>query len=255
MMNRMLRIVLAVFALLVLLAQAPATWLDWALQRTSNGLVGLADAKGSLWRGSGVVQAILPSGRVETLEAVRWTVDPWALFTARLHLAMLSERDGKPVLDAILAPTSVTLSELRLDAPAALLGVLSPSIRGAQITGRLSVRASGVRVDRQMTTGSANLTWADAGSALTPIYPLGNYMVNLRGAGKGMDFTLITLAGVLTLSGNGQWQPGTPLSFNGAARPAPDQARQLAPLLRILGRESRDGSYQIALSNDAALAR
>ncbi|MDD5366740.1 MAG: type II secretion system protein N [Gallionellaceae bacterium] len=255
MMNRMLRIVLAVSALLVLLlAQAPATWLDRALQRASSGLVGLADARGTLWRGNGTVQAILPSGRVETLEAVRWTVDPWALFALHLHIAMTSERDGKPVLDATLAPTGFTVSELRLDAPAALLGVLSPTIRGAQITGRLSVRASGIRADRQTTTGSANLTWSDAGSALTPIYPLGSYMVNLRGVGKGMEFTLSTLAGALTLSGSGQWQPGSPLAFNGTARPAPDQARQLTPLLRILGREGRDGSYQIALSNDAALA-
>ena len=254
-MKRLLLIIPAALAfLLTLLALAPATWLDTALQRNSQGLVGLAEAKGSLWRGAGVMQAILPSGQVETLEAVRWTIDPWALLTARLHLAMLSERDGKPVLDAVLAPGGVSIAELRLDGPAALLGALSPTLRAATVTGRISLRASGVRIDDQVTAGSGDLLWRDAGSSLTSVYPLGTYMVNMRGAGKGVQFTLATLGGALNLSGGGQWLPGVPLSFKATAIPAPDRAKELAPLLRIIGKEMAGGSYQIVLDNTAGLA-
>jgi general secretion pathway protein N len=240
--------------LAALLAQAPATWVDAGLQRYSQGLVGLADAKGSLWRGSGVIQAILPSGQVETLDSVRWTIDPWALFTARLHIAMLSERDGRPVFDGYLEPGGTTVSELRLEGPAALLGALSPTVRAISVTGRISLRANGVRIDKQATVGSAELLWRDAGSSLTSVYPLGYYRIDLRGAGRGVDFTLTTLMGALNLSGSGGWQGGGPMSFKGSATPAPDKAKQLAPLLRMIGKETGGDSYQLLLDNTAGLA-
>lgn len=255
MMKRILHIgIVALVLLVLLLAQAPASWLDQALLRASHGFVGLANAKGSIWRGNGVIQAILPSGRVETLEAVRWTLDPWALFALRLHLSMLSERGGQPVVDATLTPTSLTLSEFRLNAPAALLGALSPTIRAADVTGLITVQASGVRLDQQASSGDGSLLWLGAGSSLTPVYPLGNYRVDLKGSGRGLDFTLSTLGGSLTLTGGGQWQPGQPLSFKATAIPSPDQARQLVPLLRIIGKETGAGSYQLKLGENAGLA-
>lgn len=254
----MKRLMLALAALLALLAAllalAPASWLDLALQRGSRGLAGLAEPKGTLWRGSGVIQAILPSGAVETLDSVRWTIDPWRLFAGRLHVAMVSERDGKPVLDATLGPGSVTVSELRLDAPAALLGAISPTLREAGISGRIALRASGVKVDRQATTGSGELLWLDAGSSLTAVHPLGTYRIELKGAGRGLDFSLATLGGALNLTGGGQWQPGAALAFNATATPAPEQARQLAPLLRIIGKETGAERYEIVLDQNAGLA-
>jgi hypothetical protein len=255
MMKRLLLIFLAVLAFLVtLLVLASPTWLDAGLQRNSRGLVGLAEAKGSLWRGTGVIQAILPSGQVETLEAVRWTIDPWALLTARLHLAMLSERDGKPVLDALFSPGGVSIAELRLEAPAAMLGALSPTLRAATVTGRISLQASGVRFDKETTVGSGVLLWHDAGSSLTSVYPLGSYLVNMKGAGAGVEFTLTSLGGALNLAGGGQWQPDKPLSFQAIATPVPDRARQMAPLLRILGKEIGGDRYQIVLDSSTGLA-
>lgn len=254
-MKRIFLFILATLAFMVaLLVLAPATWLDTSLQRASHGLIGLSDAKGSLLRGSGVIQAILPSGEVETLDVVRWTVDPWALLTVRLHVSMLSERDGKPVVDATLTPSGVNIAELRLDAPAALLGALSPTLREAGASGRISVRARGVRIDDQVTSGDGEMLWRDAGSSLTQVHPLGTYRVGLKGAGRGVEFTLATLGGALNLKGGGSWQPGGQLLFDAMALPAPEQARQLAPLLRIIGKEAGAGSYQIVLDRSAGLA-
>lgn len=250
-----LTLAIALAFLAALVALAPATWLDAALQRASGKIVGLAEARGSVWRGSGVIQAILPSGKVETLESVRWTVDPWALLTARLHVTMLSERDGKPVLDATFAPTSVAIAELRLEAPADLLGAISPTLREAGASGHLSLRASGVRLDGQSSAGAGELLWTDAGSSLTSVHPLGTYLINLNGTGRGVAFTIATLGGALNLKGGGQWQPGQPLAFDASATPAADQSRQLAPLLRIIGKETGGDTYQIVLDANAGLAR
>jgi general secretion pathway protein N len=254
-MKRVLVGLLAGLAFLAsLLALAPASWLDLAVQRASRGMAVLAEPRGTVWRGSGVIQVILPSGAVETLDGVRWQIDPWPLLTARLHLAMVSERDGKPVLDITLAPGSVTIGEVRLDAPAALLGTLSPTLREAGISGRIALRASAVKIDREATTGSGELLWLDAGSSLTAVHPLGTYRVELKGAGRGLGFTLATLGGALGLAGSGQWQPGAPLAFSATATPAADQARQLAPLLRIIGKEAGGERYEIVLDQNAGLA-
>lgn len=254
-MKRVLLAALALLAILIaLLALAPATWLDAGLQRTTRGVIGLADARGSLWRGSGVVQAILPSGEVETLESIRWRIDPWALLAARVHFTALSERDGKAVLDATITPASVAVAELRIECPAALLGLLSSTVRAAGVTGRIALRASGLRIDAQSISGGGDLVWRDAGSTLTAVHPLGNYRVDLKGAGRGLDFVLSTQGGALNLSGVGQWQPGAPLSFNGSATPSPDKKKQLAPLLRIIGKETGGESYQIVLDSNAGLA-
>jgi general secretion pathway protein N len=253
--KRVLLVALALFALLVtLLVLAPATWLDSGLQRSTRGVIGLADARGSFWRGSGALQAILPSGDVETLESIRWTIDPWALLTARAHLVALSERDGKPVLDATLSASGVTVTDMRLEAPAALLGLLSATVREAGITGRIAVKANGVHVDGQSTRGVGDIVWSDAGSSLTSVYPLGTYRIVLQGVGTGLDLTLFTQGGALDLTGKGRWQPGSPLSFSGTATPAPDRKKQLAPLLRIIGKETGGESYEIVLDANAGLA-
>jgi general secretion pathway protein N len=255
MIQRLLLVALAVLVFLAtLLYLAPATWLDAALQRAIGGLIGMADAKGSLWRGNGVIQTVLPSGQVETLDTVRWTIDPWALLAARLHIAMLSERDGKPVIDAVLAPGVVTVSELRLEGPAAMLGALSPTLRAAAVSGRIALRARDVRVDNQANSGGGDLLWRDAGSSLTPVYPLGYYRVELKAAGKGLEFILSTMGGALNLAGNGKWQPGGTLSFSGTATPSPDKTRELAPLLRIIGKETGGDRYQIVFDQNAGLA-
>lgn len=254
-MRRLLLVIPAVLAFLTtLLVLAPATWLDLALRRGTDDALLLADAKGSVWRGSGVVQAILPSGRVETLEPVRWTIDPWQLPTARLHISMVSERDGKPVLDATLSPSGIGIAELRLEAPAELLGVMSSTLRAAGTTGRLSLRASGVRVDDRESSGKGNLYWSDAGSTLTKVHPLGSYMVDIRAAGRGLDFTLTTQNGALHLTGGGKWQPDAPLSFMAMAIPMPDKAKQLAPLLRIIGKETGGDRYEIMLGGNTGLS-
>jgi general secretion pathway protein N len=255
-MKTVLRLVAALVLLAaLLLGQAPATWLDSLLQGVSRGHVGLAEARGSIWQGRGVIQALLPTGRVESLASVRWRTDPGALLSARLRLVMHNERDGKPVLDASLSTRGIDIDRLDIEAPAGLLGLLSPSVRAAQASGRLLLQTRGMHLAGGSFRGDANLLWRDADSSLTPVHPLGSYAIDFRGAGRGLDFQVSTRGNAaLALSGSGQWQPDAPLALNAYAVPAPDRAAQLAPLLRILGKESGDGRYLLHLDGSAGLA-
>jgi len=76
---------------------APATWLDAALRESSRGALGLGDAQGRLWDGSGTLQALLPRGEAVTLAVLRWTprFTPWSGRGSACGLSWLRPGTGR----------------------------------------------------------------------------------------------------------------------------------------------------------------
>lgn len=240
--------------LLLLIGLAPASWLDYALQQGSQGTLMLGDAKGRVLSGSGVVQAILPRGEAVTLSPVRWRLRFAGLMAGRLRLVVVSTRTDRPILDISLSPEAVNLHEARLEAPASLLGALSPTLREADLDGQLILKAQDLSLARQGIQGQSELIWHDAASSLAPVRPLGSYRLTLSGAGKGLTCQLVTLTPTaLTLEGNCRWQVGQRPDFTGTASPAETQRQLLVPLLRIIGREIRPGVYQLLLDSNVGV--
>ena len=95
--------------------------------------------------------------------------------------------------------------------------------------------------------GGATLQWRGAGSALTPVAPLGDYELRLDGSGTAVRASLRTLVGPLRLEGSGSWTPGASPAFLGTARVAPEFRVQLEPLLRLIAVERGDGSFELQL--------
>lgn len=254
----MRRLLLAAALLLILavtyLVLLPASWMDAALQRASRGSLAMTGTSGSLWRGEGSLQAILPSGEAVTLAPVRWQVAAAELVRLQLHLRMESLRDGSPVLDARLSPGETTVREAKLELPAALLGVLSPTLREAGFSGQIALQVNEVRFGSDGATGRANAFWKDAASSLSRIRPLGSYLVNVNGTGKGLDFNVSTMGGPLALRGTGSWIPGKQPDLAITAM-AEEAARQdLNPLLRLIGRQLTPGTYQLSFGQTVGVA-
>lgn len=229
------------------LAMLPATWVDALLQSHTRGSFAMTGAKGTLWRGEGSLQALLPSGEAVTLAPVSWRIAPGELPGLRLHITLSSTQSGNPILDVTLAPGEIRIHEARLELPAELLGVLSPTLRATALSGRLDARADDVRLGDGRATGKARVLWTAAGSGLTRVRPLGSYQLELDGQGGGLDFRLSTLGGDLNLSGSGRAQPGKNPDYRITAVPAEAKRQDLAPLLRMLGREVSPGTYQLTL--------
>ncbi|NTV94679.1 MAG: type II secretion system protein N, partial [Thiobacillus sp.] len=62
----------------------------------------------------------------------------------------------------------------------------------------------------------------------------------------GLACRLDSLGGsALALAGRTVRQPGRPFTFEGTARPAAAHRQELAPLLRILGREVTPDTYRL----------
>jgi hypothetical protein len=89
--------------------------------------------------------------------------------------------------------------------------------------------------------GGATLEWQSAGSSLSNVQPLGDYRLEIVGAGKTANLKLSTTRGALELTGQGQWeaQKGQ-IQFAGLAVPR-ERAAELEPLLRLLGEDQGNG--------------
>jgi general secretion pathway protein N len=247
----MKRLLTAGLILLVLfftyLVMLPATWIDALLQRATQGTLAMTGTTGTLWRGEGSLQALLPSGEAVTLVPVSWNIVAAELLALKLHIKVQSTRDNKPVLDATLRPGETYIQQARLELPAALLGVLSPTLRAAVLSGQLALQVNEVRFGGSHAAGKARAYWKAAGSGLSRIRPLGNYLLDLNGQGNGLDFHLTTAGGPLTLTGTGGWIPGKNPDIRVTAT-AEESARQdLAPLLRMLGNETSPGTYRLTI--------
>ena len=250
-MKRFFKAGLAVLLLLLAyLFMLPATWFDDLLQRTTQGSLAMTGTSGTLWRGEGSLQAILPSGEAVTLAPTSWRVAPWELLSLRLHLTLRSTQSGSPILDVSLSPSETRIHEARLELPAALLGVLSPTLRSAAMSGQLALQASDMRLADGRAAGKATALWLGAGSELSRVRPLGNYQLELEGQGAGLDFRLITLGGALNLSGSGHFLPGKAPDYRITAVPVADKRQELAPMLRMLGREVSPGTYQLTIDKN-----
>ncbi|MDQ3040447.1 MAG: type II secretion system protein N, partial [Pseudomonadota bacterium] len=95
--------------------------------------------------------------------------------------------------------------------------------------------------------GSATMQWRNAGSALSPVSPLGGYEFRITAEGAAIRTVLHTLQGPLQLDGNGLWVTDGQSGFHTTARMPAELQSQLAPFLRLIAVERGDGSFELQL--------
>ena len=240
---------LGVFAV-ALVALAPATLIDARLERASEGTVRLAEARGSLWSGAGWIEIRDAQGRAGVAKPLAWRVLPGSLLRGRFSVEIELDRAARP-FPVTLSLSRIEIADAGISVPAAVLGLGMPRIAPLRLTGDVLVDIPRLTVERGRMDGEATLKWRAAGSALTPISPLGDYEVRFKAVGPAVHAALRTLEGPLQLDGEGTWTNGAPPSFLVAARVPAQHREQLAPLLRLIAVERGAGSFEISSSNAA----
>ena len=228
-----------------LVVLVPATLIDAQLQRASHGRLRLAEAHGSLWSGAGWIEIRDAEGKAGVAKRLAWRVLPVSLLRARLVAEVGLDQAAKPF------PVSISLSRMEIaDAgirvPAAVLGLGLPRLAPLRLSGEVLISVPRLSVERGRMDGEATLQWRAAGSALSPISPLGEFEVQIKAVGPAVHAALSTLNGPLQLEGKGTWSNGARPSFLVAARVPAQHQEQLAPLFRLIAVERGAGSFELS---------
>lgn len=236
---------LAVYALGLVVA-APATLIDARLAQASSGGLRLGEASGTLWSGTGQIEIRDPSSSSGIAKSIAWRIRPAYLLRGELRYDVTLDRALQHF------PVTITLSRIEVaDAdvslPAAALGLGVHKLAALGLTGDTQLHIARLAIGRGSVQGNATLQWHDAGSAFTPVSPLGDYELRLDGDGNTVHASLRTLQGPLQLDGQGSWESGRSPVFQGNARVPPPQQQQLAPLLRMIAIDRGEGRFELQL--------
>jgi len=230
----------------LLIVTAPASLLDSPARSLSHGQLSLANCRGTIWHGSATPTLNTDQGSNQPLQTLHWQIRPLALLQGTLK-ADLSWDDTVTPMELALDWNTVTMSHLKLSLPAEVIGELSPFLKPAQLSGYLHIESPRISYSNGRLQGNATTRWDQASSAMSPIHPLGDYLIDIKAAKDTLHATLSTRSGALLLDGQANWSPTQKFHFNGTARAAPDSKTMLSELLHHLGPETVPGTYQIRL--------
>lgn len=234
---------------------APASWLAWGLAQATEGRLMLAQARGTVWDGSGVVvltggpgsrdAATLP-GRLE------WTLRPrgMALAITARHACCVTG-SATVLIQPGLARHVISLPAAPNGLghwPAAWLTGMGTPFNTLQLGGTMRVTTSGARIElmqgRWRLDGQVSFDLAGVSSRVSTLDELGSYRLVLSGrpgSNENASLQLQTLGGPLQVTGQGQWV-GRQLRFRGEASAAPGSEPALNNLLNIIGRRQGERS-------------
>lgn len=233
--------------LLFLVVLAPATLLDAGLRRATDGKLRVAQAQGTLWSGSGVLEIRDAAGKAGVGKALSWAWQPRELLHGQLGF-MVGLGHAPRRFPIHLSAHGIELSDADFSLPASVLGVAVPRLAPLGLRGELAFHVAKFASAGGDVTAKAVVTWEDAGSALTPVAPLGTYELRLDGTAGLLDATLDTRRGPLRLDGRGSSRGGGPLEFSATARVDAQQRSQLVPLLRLIAIERGNGEFDLQFS-------
>jgi general secretion pathway protein N len=243
----------AVVALIVMIAivaiNAPANWLALYLSRETRDVMLLADAQGTIWSGSAVVALGSPRGvrddgptpeRLALPGRVTCTLEITRALAPVLHLT----HDG-----VLLQPLAIRYvgGDLAVEPGAASLPASMLRLVGAPMNtllpeGRCTLRWTELRFGRDgPPEGVGTLRVDGFALALSPVRPLGDYLLTWASGARGLTWQLATERGPLMLEGNGTFGDSIARArvVVRASTDAPNNViAQLGVLLDMIGRRS-----------------
>lgn len=247
-------------AAIALVVFAPAAWLAGAVNDATGERLLLADARGTVWRGSAVMVLTGGPGSRDA-SALPGRLD-WVLSLDGAALG-LRARQECCITNELRLRVVPGLGRVRLELPpqmsaqggalgqwpASWLVGLGTPWNTLQPSGWLQLSSPGLTAEqvqgRWRFDGQADLALNAMASRLSTLDTLGSYRLSLRAdaaRGDAASVQLSTTGGALQLSGSGVWAAAK-FRFNGQASAAPGFEAALGSLLNIIGR--RQGAVSV----------
>jgi general secretion pathway protein N len=229
-----------------LLVWAPATIVDAELKRATEGRLRLSEARGTIWAGSGLLELRDARGPSAIAKELSWRILPDSLWRGRLVCEVALENRSSPFLVSATL-SKVTIANAEISLPAAAMALAEPRLKPLKLSGDVALRTSNLEIGSGEMLGNATLQWRNAGSAFSPVSPIGSYEIQLNGEGKSLRAVLSTTQGPLQLDGSGSWPIGQNPQIQATARVPPQYQEQFTPLLRLISVQRDQGTFELQL--------
>lgn len=213
---------------------APASLMTVVVYRSSNARAVLSDTQGTFWNGKGTLTIVGPQNVGVSLRT-EWHFRPLSLFSGRLGLDVTGSGSGASLAGIVEAgPRSIAFRRFFAAVPAGWAALLDVPMLAGEPDGQVRLESKVFFLGRSGASGSALITWQNAGTANTG--KLGSYRLSINGQGPRAALVLETISeGAMFAAGRGDWTLRTgDASFNGTLSPrGPTGA--LEPLLQFVG--------------------
>jgi hypothetical protein len=240
---RALAWVLCALGLLALaVALAPAALLDTALSVHTKGAARLADAHGTIWRGSGTVTASDGSWRIP----LGWSLHAGPLLHGAIQVELhpLGENDV-PNGQITIARSNVELRQLNAALPAASLQTFLQTRNPFTLSGDILVQSPALRWDGNAGAGTADVRWQQAGAAVNALrLDLGSVSARLNVDGSELRGTFNNAGGEVALSGNIAGAAHS-LAIEADLRPTPNAPPWIAAAISAFGALDAQGNVHL----------
>lgn len=236
--------------LLTVIVFCPAAWMATLLEKQTGGRLSLGDAQGSLWRGSAFIGGA-PSGADSITPLLpgrfSWKLSPMALL-GRIDLVLENTEALSQAVNITGTWNQWQVSPVTVFLPAERLAGLGAPLNTIRPSGEMRLSWDPLHLMRQgnnvAINGSMTLQMDNIASRLSPIKPLGAYLLIMDWHGAQAQLSLKTLKGPMLLSGTGALANGR-LQFSGKAEAEAGQEERLANLLNLLGQRRREGDKNV----------
>jgi len=238
-------------AILFGLAVVPAGYADAALAKATQGRMRLAQAEGTIWKGS--ARLVLAEGgsdgagggssRAGDPSPIAGVAVPGRIaWEIRALPLLVGQLDARVHFDGVGRPVRVhgNWGEVRVDAgsielPQVELGRLGSPWNTVRPAGALRLSWENLVLRPVGFDGRARIELREASSAMTPVRPLGSYRVDVVGRDGRTELSIATIEGPLRLQGTGSFDANRGLRFVAEASAEASERDRLQSFLGLIG--------------------
>jgi general secretion pathway protein N len=236
---------------LALLIEAPATLVDKWLAAASGERARLADSRGTVWNGNGVLWLVPGFAGAR----IQWHLDAMPLLWGEARGSLRAQDGNSPRAVFALGNHGFVLRDVDLVLPAdALLRAVAASLPLASAGGSVGLRADALALHGDAFEGRAALRWEGAnlqGPTPGTRIALGDVRLDAVGDGRALIGTLANAGGDVDISGSTSFASDA-MRAEVLVRPRAgidaERSRSISSALALLGRPDAQNGYRFVWS-------
>jgi general secretion pathway protein N len=226
-----------------LIINIPAWVLNSPLTKYSHNQLRLYNLSGSFWNGSGLLVASSAS-KQNKIGAVPLIHISWKISLGLSKYVDVSLfLDQHKIADVYLDKSGLNIDNLSLSLSVSQVSRLSNVVDDLKVSGSLQIKAKHLLVTGKTQSGVMNITAKNISSGISPVNPLGTYLVNVDLNGDKINVTTDSNENsVLTLNGS-----GTLSTLTLKASVNQEKAEKMKTFITLMGVPNADSTYDLKL--------